>query len=355
MYKNINFEISGFCNAKCPWCVTGNSPDKGWSSLRIVSEQDFHAKEKIREKPFIDVDVFANAIDHMLELNMIGKDTCINLYNWGEPLIHPRFNEIVNVLLERNLFFGLSTNASHLVKLNNNAMKKLMRLEISMPGFSQSSYDKIHGFQFHTILSNIDKIIHHFRQSGYIGQPNLVYHIYQFNINEIKQAVQFAKSRKFLFLPYAAYLNDYEVARSYLNKTMHKDVLQKVSRELLMYYVDDHIMQMPNEYSCPQFDYLSIDEKCNILTCCVLPKTHKDYSLGNLFDVNINRLNNMKRSQEVCKTCIESGLSYWAHNTYTPDFVVSNVKNNIFLFFANMFPKSMLRTLRNVYYNIRTK
>ncbi|GBF34170.1 hypothetical protein DCCM_3282 [Desulfocucumis palustris] len=39
----------------------------------------------------------------------------------------------------------------------------------SMPGFSQESYDKIHGFNFEKIKDNIIKMSRNFRENGFTG------------------------------------------------------------------------------------------------------------------------------------------------------------------------------------------
>jgi len=47
-----------------------------------------------------------------------------------------------------------------------------------MNGFSQSSYDKIHGFDFELIKKNIIEIIKTFRNAGYLGVATILYTTY---------------------------------------------------------------------------------------------------------------------------------------------------------------------------------
>ncbi|MCS4454451.1 hypothetical protein JTT00_04835 [Clostridium botulinum] len=62
--------------------------------------------------------------------------------------------------------FALSTNASKVILLDNNELKNLKYITFSMCGFSQKSYDKIHGFNFEQIKRNISEILDNFKKMG---------------------------------------------------------------------------------------------------------------------------------------------------------------------------------------------
>ncbi len=303
MYKIVYFEISGVCNAKCPWCITGNR------SLGQYSSSFLKALE------------FESAIEMLSRKQLIGPPTTIHLYNWGEPLLHPEFGKIIEVLHKRRLRFTISTNASRFVKVGGNLMTYMTQLNMSMPGFSQNSYDRIHGFDFERVIRNIDSLLRCYRTAGFRGDAGVSYHIYQFNIGEIKSAEKFCASRKIKLWPAIAYLNDFNLAKAYLEGTMSYELLKEASRDLLLFYVDDIIECRPRTYDCPQYEYLVIDERLNVLTCCAVPEKHPDYSLGCLFDLSSDDIKVGKRSRNVCKECNNSGLAYWSHNAPLPDFV----------------------------------
>lgn len=307
MYKTVYFEISGICNARCPWCVTGNQ-----SLSRINNSYGFN---------FIKPADFERAIDKLIEMGLINSSSCISLYNWGEPLLHPDFEKILEILHVREIGFSISTNASRPVTIRKNLMSNMQSLIVSMPGFSQESYDKVHGFNFKKITQNIDLLLSNFRKAGFVGTPILAYHIYQFNIGEINLAMEFCSKRGIDFVPSIAYMNDFNLAMAYLNGTMGRELLEKASRELLLYYVDDLIKHVPRDYHCPQYDCLTIDEFCNVLTCCAVPKNHPEYTIGSLFDLSIDEILSKKTSQNICTECMNSGLAYWVHNPIVPSFV----------------------------------
>jgi len=304
VYKLAYLEISGICNAKCPWCTTGN-----------------RSLESSYPSGFIAVGDFEKAIVRLLALDLIGPATCLELFIWGEPLLHPDFNGILRVLNKYHINFGISTNASKCVEIEDGLSTTMKYLTISMPGFSQTSYDRIHGFEFDRILRNIDILLKNFKKAGYAGTAKIAYHIYQFNIGEIPAAMDFCFRKKIRFMPSAAYLCDFNLAMSYLDNSVDYEELKGISKDLLLYYVDDLIASSPKDYACPQYDFLAINEKCEVITCCGISKDNADYSVGNLFALSAEEIRKGKLSKKVCAKCLSCGLAYWMHNPDVPEFL----------------------------------
>lgn len=296
MYNSVYFEISGLCNAKCPWCVNGRGRLKPYPS-RFIPPHEFHS-----------------AINCLFEKSLINSKSLINLYNFGEPLLHPSLNEILQILVENRLKYTISTNASKFLVLNASVVDNLHLLLISMPGFSQKSYDKIHGFNFEEILVNIDRWIQ------LIGPEKIqiLFHVYQFNRDEIELAAAYFKQKKIRFLPYFAYFNDYDLALSYLNNTLPHETLIKASKELFLDNIEQFISQHFDHYTCPQISILTIDEYCNVLTCCLISKADPNYSIGSLFSLSKKEIENKKISQEICKECLKKGIAQWVNTPNRP-------------------------------------
>ena len=299
MYYSVYFEISGLCNAKCPWCVNGRGNLKQYPSRTIPPHE------------------FQNAIDYLFKESLINSNSLINLYNYGEPLLHPCLSEILQILFDKKLKYTISTNASKFIKLGPTVLKNLERFFISIPGFSQNSYNKIHGFDFKKILANIDQWITR------IGQEKIQvqYHVYQFNLDEIEAASAYFKQKGVNFFPYFAYFNDYQLAKSYLDHNLPQKILDAASKELLLYYVQDQISGIPDSYVCPQHSILTIDEYCNILTCCLISKADPDYSIGSLFSLSKHDIEQKKPNQGICNECMQKGISKWVNNVNRSNFI----------------------------------
>ena len=128
------------------------------------------------------------------------------------------------------------------------------------------------------------------RREGANAKLVMAYHIYQFNIGEISSAAKFCRINGIRFMPYVAYLADYNLARAYLDKSVSKEILGEIAKDLFLFYIDELRANIPQNYICPQFNILTIDENCNILTCCALPKDHPEYLIvmrGNRLILNL--------------------------------------------------------------------
>ena len=227
-YSLVYFEISGVCNGKCPWCQTARLKPRG---------------------SFVDPSEFGQALDRLLHLKLIGPESVINLFNWGEPFLHPNLNGVLRELSKRQLSFGLSTNASRFVSLDPSVLGNMRHLTFSLPGFSQASYDRIHGFNFEAVLQTINKQLNELSAKRFRGTIVVNYHVYQFNIRELQLAARYFASRKICFKPNVAALADLDLMMAYLTNGMDRDCLCAVSRDLLWRSLRTNIGVMNRKFS----------------------------------------------------------------------------------------------------------
>ena len=298
MPDSINFDIVGGCNAKCPLCVTART--SFGQRIESISVQDF-----------------SRSLDRLIELGVaIPGRTRVQLYSWGEPILHPDLNGISNALRERNLMAVISTNASKKT-IFTESTSHFADFVFSVPGWSQASYDKIHGLKFDRIVANMEATISNMRQTGFRGNFILSFHVYQFNLVEMAAARQWCAKNGVFYQAYAAYLNDYEPAKRYLEGTLPEDTLKYLSKRVFLHYVDDLIASKPAGWKCPQWDDIfNVNHKMQVLLCCTLPPGHQDYALGSLFDLTAADITRLKRGAKECDTCMSTGLAYWGHNAH---------------------------------------
>ena len=302
MYNHVFFEISGVCNAKCKYCINGGKNSISGPYHRRGGGQ-------------IDVQEFDKAITYMYDSQIIGNSSLIWLYNWGEPFLHPKLKEIISVLKNKNLFFGLSTNASNPVYFNDSkCLSHLADIIFSMSGFSQQSYDRIHGFDFERIKSNIENMVMNYRENGFKGSVRIAYHIYQFNILEMSMAKDFAQKLNVAINFSAAYFNGYTMFRDYLMNNMGYANLKMACSELITYYINDILLKRPKDYVCPQWGGLTLDEYCNVLTCCCVDRLSENYSIGKLFELSPDDIKEKKLQQHICLECRQLGIDFLANN-----------------------------------------
>jgi len=327
-FQNIYIEIVGFCNAKCPYCTTGakNAPCGG----------------------LMKHETFSDVIQMLLKNKLADKNSLIHLYNWGEPFLHPTLKNLVEIINVHGLKYALSTNSSRLpVQIDREFSKNLKQVIYSMPGFSQDSYDKIHGFNFDRIIKNIANFTNCVRHHNEAVEFLISYHVYRFNYNEMKACEKFADNFNIEFSPRYALLNDWWQLEKYLAENKNSE---KIERDIFISNIRETMSKIPNQYKCPQYKGLTIDEVGNILTCCVLPRNHPDYSCGNLLTDNIEFVLNSRPGKKVCKYCINTGLAGYLNDLKCPREYKKSAKQ-LFLplhydryrkFLANLCPEILL-------------
>jgi len=318
-YHAVYFEISGYCNARCAYCHSGvQRPDKA---------------------KFVDLEVFQNTLIRLLADGVLRKDTVISLYNWGEPTLHPKLSELVDIVNTLGLRFALSTNASRVMAINQDFVRNLDQIIFSMPGFSQNAYDRIHGFKFSEIIANIDRIVSECRRNGFKGRFAISYHVYRFNVGELKACEQFADRRRIMFKPYFAILNHWWEINDYIQGKLPLDRKIAAERDLFTLEGMDQILATAPKigYQCPQNNYLNIDENGRVVTCCQIARDHPDYSCGSALIGDLGATLKKKQRQPVCGSCISSGLAYYFNTSLQrPSFYQPSNRQQVMRLTQNM-------------------
>ncbi|VYU41703.1 hypothetical protein [Clostridium tertium] len=334
-YPIVHFEICGKCNGKCPYCVTG--------------------KRNQTLGSFVNPELFNKTLEEIIRVGIFDKDiSTLYIYNWGEPFLHPQFNEIIEKINLNNINYGISTNLSIIPKNIDFSIvaKNLKVFMISMPGFSQKSYDKIHGFDFQKIKSNILDIKAHLYRNDFRGKLQILFHIYQFNLDEIYDAERFAKSLGIEFIPYYAGINDWWQRESYLNNAMDKESIKKISNDIFLSKLDERIKKSKNKGCSQHNSYFMIDENCNVATCCCLPNNHPNYKCGNILEDNIEEILYNKFNQDVCCKCIEQGLAIDDEQVSLPKWFYNSRRSKDYNIESNNYLEDFIKGNINEYYEV---
>lgn len=303
MIRRISIDISGFCNAKCKWCVTGRNNRRQYELY----------------KHYMTYDEFVRLYQHLYQNEIIEKSTEVMLYSWGEPLLNKDYVKIVEYLAEQEQKFSVSTNASRVQLLNvNEAYKTCCAFTFSMPGFSQESYDRIHGLSFEKIKRNIETLNANLWQTGFSGDASLSFHVYQFNTHEIEAAREFAKSLNLRFNPYYPYFNGNSMTEDYLEGRMGIETVNEAKQELYLSHVEKLLQQRPSDYRCFLENIISIDDKGDLVLCCASDEKCKDYKWGTIFNINSFEKMKIKRQEMLksssCQKCRQLGIDFWMGN-----------------------------------------
>ncbi|MBR6163870.1 radical SAM protein [bacterium] len=139
----LTLDISGECNAKCPFCLrqSGESVPEG----------------------FMKKEVFYEAVEQAKKIKSIKT---ISLSAYGEALLHPDFDEFVDYLSELKYKILVITNMS-LANKHYSSLLKTDYLMMSIEGYDRETYEKYRrGLDFAQVEHNIiqfDKMVRELR------------------------------------------------------------------------------------------------------------------------------------------------------------------------------------------------
>lgn len=124
----------------------------------------------------------------------------VNLTGWGEPLLHPKLIEIINIVKKKGAKVGFTTNAT---LLDNEVSEKLIRsnldfIDFSIDGGTQDTYEQIRkGAKFYDVIHNIKNFIKIKETSGSKSpSTSITFVMMKKNIHELPLMVHLAKELK---------------------------------------------------------------------------------------------------------------------------------------------------------------
>lgn len=130
--NEIIVDISASCNAKCPFCP------------RVFMPED-------RAAGFMSVELFKFTLKEAKK----HKINNLRLYSTAEPLLHPKFDELIDIAKGEGFVVSVSTNASLLHK-HFEALLKVDLLQLSIEGWDKESYERYrYPLNFERIYENI--------------------------------------------------------------------------------------------------------------------------------------------------------------------------------------------------------
>lgn len=320
-FDSIAVDITGFCNAKCKYCPAGN---------------DLTNKGK-----FISVTLFEEILQKLVEYKMYSSKTNFHIYCLGEPCLHPKINDILRTLKKYKIHTTISTNASIVPEFECDALESVDRFLISMPGFSQESYDRIHGFNFAKIKENVLQLREKVRKlSKNRILFDMSYHIYQFNEAEMVMAKRFCDENEIRFSPNYAVIIDKDKCLDYVTGKMNYDELRDISKEIFLGVLDQQIKDAPMNYCDFQNSFLSVTADGDIRICSSFRReVEHSILVGNIVTDNIDDIIFRKYNHPRCNKCIKAGLTLakgyeckvYPNGYYTimkeNDFIISHIND----------------------------
>lgn len=294
---NMYIDIVGACNLSCPSCPMGNS-------------------ENLNYKKSMQLEMFRQIVEKAKAEGV----RSIFLYNWTEPLVHPKIGEFIEIINAAGMASGISTN----LNLSKNMEKALLAepayFRISLSGFHQETYKKGHaGGDIEVVKQNM-LALHEIRQRlGLKTRVDVYYHRYLDNIDEEALMREFSERLGFVFTTGYSVMMPLEKALAIVERDPSVTATdhETLTRLALPPYDDliNVVQHYPKQACMLKDDWLVIDCNGNTVLCCTI-FNQTEYQVGKYLDMPLDELTRRKSTQQncvdMCDRCASKGLHIYS-------------------------------------------
>ncbi|TKJ75252.1 radical SAM protein [Pseudomonas sp. CFBP13508] len=294
---NMYIDIVGACNLSCPSCPMGNS-------------------ENLNYKKSMQLEMFRQIVEKAKAEGV----RSIFLYNWTEPLVHPKIGEFIEIINAAGMASGISTN----LNLSKNMEKALLAepayFRISLSGFHQETYKKGHaGGDIEVVKQNM-LALHEIKQRlGLKTRVDVYYHRYLDNIDEEALMRGFSERLGFVFTTGYSVMMPLEKALAIVERdpSVTPTDHETLTRLALPPYDDliNVVQHYPKQACMLKDDWLVIDCNGNTVLCCTI-FNQTEYQVGKYLDMPLDELTRRKSTQQncvdMCNRCASKGLHIYS-------------------------------------------
>ena len=285
-------DIVGACNLRCPTCPVGNSPE--------------------RPKGFMDLALFERIVAKIRRESPVPHPQ-INLFNWGEPLLHPDLPAMITLLRGAQMRSHLSSNLNIKRGLEAVIAAGPDELKISLSGFSQETYARTHARgKLDLVIANmrlVRRYADHHRAATKIW---VGHHIYRSNQHEVEPVHRLCQELGFDYHPIPAF---------YMPLERLLDVIEGKPNPRDNGILED-LLRSPGDvqraaakgrsgrFDCElRFNQTVINHDGTVGLCCTVYDPPNMLGVSYL-DEDLAEIERRKYHHPFCLTCIRSDLQY---------------------------------------------
>ncbi len=237
------------CNLRCQLCPTG---------LGILG----------RDKGRMTIENFQKIIDQIVPYAL-----SIELYNWGEPYLHPQIFDMIHYASSRKIAVGISSNMNH---FNREMARKTVQsgldtISISVDGYTQESYSKYRrGGNLAKVIENIKLLVDEKNKAKsptpYITLRML---INRYNETEIDSLRSLAMELK---------VNSFSTSPIFIDTTDEEQRKEWLPDQDQYSYYDKSKAKIENVWHCSDlWESVTINWDGGLAPCCWLHQKNHDY------------------------------------------------------------------------------
>lgn len=285
-------DIVGGCNLRCPSCPVGNSADKGTPHGMMAPELlDRICAKAARE---------------------FNRPT-IYLFNWAEPFLHPRLDEMIRVVKRHGLAVELSSNLNIARNLDKALAAEPRTLRVSVSGFEQGNYGRTHKRgDIERVKANMATLAELKAKLRSRTKLTVLFHRYLDNHADETMMKAYAEGLGFEFSAVWAYLMPAEKLVALGQGGLDDPRLSEQDRDVIGRFALDPveaiaIAKRHKEKPCRLLDRsLAITHTGDVLLCCATYDERR-FGVGNFLEASSEALQQRREKHEYCAQCVEQG------------------------------------------------
>ena len=239
----------------------------------------------------------------------------IGLYNWTEPLLHPKLSEFIEVVKGAGFSCTMSANLNYIKNLEEVVKKEPNSIRVSLSGFEQKTYEKGHKKgNIETVKQNMKILSELIKKYNEATNVTVLYLKYKHNLSDISAMRKYANSLSFNFEEYWAYLMPVEKNIEYLETPEKIDqdtneIIQSLRFEprahlkILKPYKKNRCLLLENQ--------LVLNAAGEIQLCCASYNT--SFTNKNYLDLTPKQIQDLRHGNDLCRRCMGHGI----HTVYS--------------------------------------
>lgn len=287
-------EIVGTCNLRCPTCPVGNSTlgDRPIGFMKPELFDSIVAKIR-RESP--------------------SPRPQINLFNWGEPLLHPDLPRFIKLLKQQEMRVHLSSNLNIKHGLEAAIAADPDELKISLSGFTPETYAGAHvRGKLEVVKENMRRVSRYRAAHKAATRIWVGHHIYKSNRHEIDDVRRFCGELGFEYQPIEAFYMPLERLIDAVDgkpNPLDRGILD----DLLSHPAERQrriALSRSERYDCElRFNQTVINHDGAVALCCTVYDAPNMLGVGFL-DESLAAIEARKYRHAFCRTCYARGMQY---------------------------------------------
>lgn len=300
----FNIDVLGSCNLRCPSCPVGNSRD-----VKLPTG-------------FMDPPLLAAIIAK-------AKSECdvsgVGLYNWTEPILHPRLPELIRIVESNGLPCYLSSNLNQMRNIDAVLAENPHGFRISLSGFTQAAYGYTHrGGDIEHVKRNMVELADARKRQKATTSIHVLYHRYKHNLADEAPMRQFAHSLGIGFEGVWAFMMPLEKILAYVNDDPTEAVVTDEDHALidnLALPLKEAIAASERHRDQPcklRDEQMTLDFEGNVQLCCATFDSRR-FTLAKYLSCSFEELQRRKYAHDMCGRCMRRGVH--VYGTYgAPEF-----------------------------------